>query len=510
MAIKLSPERKKILDKYLEKYPKETNRNIIARIIKDKVVEFTSVSFQSLESEFARYRKRVNKQQVKDEAPEVKEKKKEGLEVRNNGKVVINWTNKTIITDLGEFGNMVCSFDMHKAVQRMYVHSGEGETAAIVAMKFDFLHAKAVHVYAKLHGFSKASLPQTDIEFEEGLSVEDAVKQNIQSLKRETYKQTEIAKWQLIQKNSDRWVNFHHSVLKPFENFIEQFIPTNKPIRLNTSNLVHKTAKNKKFAGMLGLSDWHYLKLCYGPNGERVYDREIAKKKITEHTADLLSQMLIQGKPEKIFVPAGGNDNIHIDGPEHTTTAGTPQINATDGIWRIGVEEYIDITIAHIESVAQVCDVEVVCFPGNHDEKTAALMNMFLRRYFEKDKRITVKVSLHPRMYYQYGRNCLIFTHGHHLGNKKLQREIHKIILGEAKENGIDMNNTDNYLLFTGHDHVGSFQDLNGNVQHFIMPSLAGTDDFWHLGQGYMGRAMESAGYLIDWMKGRQSIVYSS
>jgi len=114
---------------------------------------------------------------------------KSGLEIRGEH-IVINWSNQTIITELGEWGQMVCSFDMHNAIQRSYTTAGENETASIVAMKFDFPHAKAVLLYAKHHGFTKSSLPQTDLEFELGLTVEEAVAQNIQTMKRETYKKT--------------------------------------------------------------------------------------------------------------------------------------------------------------------------------------------------------------------------------------------------------------------------------------------------------------------------------
>jgi hypothetical protein len=502
-----------LIREYLRNNPERSNLDIARDILKNHS-DKTKASEATLQTSIYRIRNGMlsNGKRSKVSTPpnEQSNKKKEGFEQRGE-KIVVNWSTKTVITDLGEFDTFTCSFDTHSRIQRQYVYAEGNETAAVVAMNFNFPHAKAVHLYARLHGFSKASIPQTDLELEEGLSAEDAVQQNLQSMKRQIHKDTEKAKWKETQKAAEQWWRFEQRVLEPFKDFIEElhvdgilYEPTDK------LNLKELKLPKREFSTVIGLSDWHFLKLCYDQNGKEVYNKEIAKQKINDHTYELMQQVLMYGRPSKIFVPVGGNDNIHVDGPEHETTAGTSQTNATDGIWRIGVKQYLQITIAHIRSLAQIAPVEVACFPGNHDEKTAILMAMFLEELFENDPRVTVKHSLYPRLYFQYEKNCLIFTHGHHLGNRKLQQEIHKIILGEARQHNIDLNNTDNYLLFTGHDHVGSFQDLNGNVQHFIMPSLAGTDDFWHIGQGYMGRAMESAAYLIYPEEGRKAIVYSS
>jgi hypothetical protein len=512
MAVKITEDLKKIFDELLEKYPKDTTTNIAKRVFADKDIKSkVKLSYETFRSALNSYRKKEGKNLKPQEAPPLKEDtKKKSLEHRADGKITINWIARTVVTDLGEWGPIIMSFDMHSAVQRSYVYEengGEGDTAAVVAMKFDFPHAKAVAVYAKLHGFTKSSPPQTDIEFAEGLTVEQAVSQNIQTLKRQTYKATERAKWDWIVKNHEKWLDFHHNVLKPFENHIEAHISKYKAPILDLKGF-YREGEKRKFAGVLGLSDWHYMKLCYGPKGERIYDKEVTKERIKHDSEEIVGDMLGYGKPEIIYVPIG-NDNIHVDGPEHLTTAGTPQINATDGIWRIGVEEYIHITLDYINSIAQVAPVEVMCFPGNHDEKTSQLLQVFLKIFFEDNKRVKINYSLHSRLYSQYQKNALIFTHGHHLG-KQLPKEIHKIILGEAKDHGIDMNVTENYLLFSGHEHIGSTADLNGNVQQFVMPSFSGTDDFWHRGKQYVGRACESAGYIVDPVKGRKAIVYSS
>lgn len=424
-----------------------------------------------------------------------------GLETRGDH-IVINWTTKTIITELGEFGQMVCSFDMHNAVQRAYVHMGDGETAAIVAQRFDFPHAKAVQLYAKHHGFTKSSLPQTDLEFELGLTVEDAVTQNIQTMKRETYKKTEKAKWQEIMKGYQRWTDFHHNVLKPFENHIEEFISKRQPI----SYTVPKMEK-AEYNVVVGMTDLHYLKLAADDFGNITYNREIARKKLFETQKDLIGQITKFGKPEKFTVIAG-SDGIHIDNPLQTTTAGTPQANATDGIWHIEIGNYIDIQCDYIDLFAKIAPVDVVVVPGNHDQNTTYLLGAFLKKYYEKaNKDVKVLQSFtSQRTFIPYGKFCLVFQHGDNVSPNRLEKEMHKVIMSEAFQWGIKSTDTVFYH-FSGHVHHEATKDLGGNVVQIVLPAVCPPDK-WHTMSQYVGTQLQTLNTLIDKKKGRFATLY--
>lgn len=430
-----------------------------------------------------------------------------GLEIRDDD-TVINWTTKTIITDLGEFGSFVCSFDMHNAIQRAYVYqsnTGLGETASEVAMRFDFAHAKAVYRYAKIHGFTKASPPQTDLEVEINGDVERAVTENIQHFKRLITKKTEQAKWREIQKGYDKWVKFNSGIYKPLMNHIEQHLPKYKPRRIKV-----KSRRKQTYGLVVGMGDWHYMRLCYTHEGVEVYNREIAKDRIAEHTAKIIQRSTEIGKIDKIFLMVG-NDNLHVDNPAHTTTHGTTQVAQTSGTYALEIDKYMDITIDYIESFAQVADLEVLVVPGNHNERVAELMGVFIERLYRDRKDVTVKRDLHARIYTSYGKNGLIFTHGTAWSVAKLQNTLHRLIMSEAKIRGIDMNLTERFLAFSGHYHSEEMKDLNGFVRHFVFPSLSATewfDDSWHTTMGYIGREPESSAYLIDKEEGRRAIIY--
>lgn len=452
-------------------------------------------------------RKVINKQNAHLVDEPMPPPQKTGLEVRGDH-IVINWTTKTIITELGEFGQMVCSFDMHKAVQRAYVHMGEGETAAMVAMKFDFPHAKAVILYAKIHGFTKSSLPQTDIEFESGMTVDEAVAENIQSMKRKTYKETEKAKWAEIMKGYERWTQFHHTVLKPFENWIEEYLPKRKVTKLQLTK-----APNEEVACVVGLSDLHFMKDCYDAFGSQTYNREIALQKMNDAVSTLIAKKLQTGVPEKFYLTIGGDD-LHVDNQNQSTTKGTPQQNSTDGPFRTALGPYLDMNLALIDTFAQVADVEVVVTPGNHNENTALLLGVAIERYYRlwnkqhNANTVTVVNRFHERIYLQYGTNCFIFNHMSKMSLSKTKKELHKLILAEAKAQGINLQEIKNFTMFGQHLHHDLQEDLGGMVELVVFMSLSEEDD-WHQDSGYVGSKKRLALYNYSKTTGKDSVLYS-
>ena len=428
---------------------------------------------------------------------------KVGLEVRGEH-IVINWTTKTIITELGEFGQMLCSFDMHSAIQRAYVNMDGNNTAAIVAMKFDFPHAKAVHQYAKHHGFTKSSLPQTDLEFEMGLTTEEAVQQNIQAMKRETYKKTEQAKWKLQQDAANKWFDFHNNVLKPFENYVEEHISKREPVKY----IIPKGIKKADYNALVGITDVHYMKLCVDDFGKVIYNRDIAREKLFATQQELIQNIMLFGKPEK-FTIIVGTDNIHVDNPMQTTTKGTFQANQTEGSWHVEIGNYVDMQLDYIDMYASIAPVDVVVAPGNHDKNTSYLLGAFLKKHYERtSKTVKVTQSLNSeRTYIPYGDNsCFVIEHGDSGSLVKRDANIHKIIMSEASSWGIKVTGTMFYYV-SGDLHHENVKDLGGNVLRIVLPAFCPPDQ-WHTLSGYVGTTLQSMVTLIGKTKGRFATLY--
>jgi hypothetical protein len=380
-------------------------------------------------------------------------------------------------------------------------YEGRGHTAAETAQKFDFAHAKAVHLYAKMHGFTKASVAQTDLEFEMGLTPEEAAAETLQSLKRRAMKIAEEEKWKQTQQDADRWNNFQHSVLYPMKDWIEQNLPKYVAPKIDITK-----GKKTGMAAVVGVSDWHYLKHAYDHTGKEEYNRDLARKALESANNTLLSQTLKVAVPDKFYIPVG-TDNLHFDNLEHTTTRGTPQVGQSDGNWRLDMEAYVDIVIGMIELYAQIAPVVAVPMPGNHDYQTSLMLHVLLKKVYAKRKDVEVLNCYDPRVYLTYGRNAFMFTHGDGMSMNKLKRDAHKFFLAEAEEQGVKISQAEHFAMFSGHVHHDNFEDL-GVVKHFIIPSLSPSDS-WHKEAGFVGSRREASIYLFDKNEGRRAIFYS-
>lgn len=428
---------------------------------------------------------------------------KSGIEIRHDGNLILNWDTKTIIAILGEFGQVVHSFARHAAIQRAYSndYEGKGDTQAEIAMKFDFPHAKAVAVYAKLFGITKSSPGQTDIEFELGMTAEEATAENIQATKRRSVKMTERAKWAKVQQDADKWNKFDHSTLEPLMEYIAEYVPAYKvkPLKLPVSKTKH--------ADVVGVSDWHYGKLCYDAKGRVSYSREIAINMLHEANRKMMAKVALLGAPEKWIIPVG-TDNLHVDGINHTTTAGTPQARQTEGDWEIDIKNYVDVVMQMIDTYAQVAPVELVVLPGNHDYQTSRMLGVLLEITFAKSNRVKViHRAATPRIYLQYGDNVLIFAHGEDASLAKWDREIFRVYLAEAKEQGVSLDKAKHVYFYHGHVHTFEMKDLGG-IQRVSLPSLSGEDN-WHKKNLYIGNTQQA---LIDCLSndsGRMATIFS-
>lgn len=495
------------------KYSKQEDKIIIdgikQKLSYSEIADEVSKLGKKRSSESVRNRYKLLRKKNKELEPAVKNVQntdiKTGMEIKNDY-VVVNWTTKTVITELGEFGPYVCSLNMHGAIMRAYSdeYEGKGMTQAEIAMRYDFPHAKAVAKYMKAHGMTKSMVGQTDLEIEDGLTVEEAVEENIQAVKRAIHKKTERKKWSQIQKYADNWLNLHHGTLKPFENHIEEFLPKHKikPIKLSQR---HK--RGKKVA-LVGISDVHYMKQCYDAFGNSIYDRKIAKERLFSHAKKIIDKYCSGGiVPEKFILPIGA-DNLHIDNIMQTTTRGTPQANSTDGSYRIELGPYLDMTMALVETFAQVAPTDVVLTPGNHDLHTSYLLGEFIKRLYEKDKRVEVIVRYHERVYIQYGTNCFILSHGDKISLARTKREVHKLIMSEARQQGIKPNDIQEWIFAQQHLHKEEQIDLGGMVEFIIFPSMSEADD-WHSDSGYVGSKKNSMLVVYDYKSGKDTVVYA-
>lgn len=438
-----------------------------------------------------------------DEFHEPKHPKTGVVDKHGDGTVIINYSTRQYWTYLGEeYQPYLCSFGRFQAIQRAYsdMYEGKGENQADMAMRFDFPHTRAFARFVKAHGLRHSSMPQTDVEFEEGLTEEEAVEETIQSLKRSAYKKTQKRIWRETQADADKWRNFDESVLEPLRADIKANLPSYEVPKLDLPE-----NKGTPYVLVNGLTDWHFTKYAFGVDGRPTYNMAIASAALRHTMEDLLAKAVRYGKPERCIVVVG-SDNFHIDTPMKTTTRGTPQ--DVDGEYETGIKPYIDEMIWNIEAHRQVAPVTVVVAPGNHDYVTSLWLGHLLQYRYEDTEDVEVILRSHPRVYIQVGAYCLGFTHGEEFAsNAKMERNIHKVFLSEARDQGVKIGKVEHFYMFAGHLHHEFSKDF-GVVTFNIMPSLCG-DDRWHKKEVFVGARQQTKGYLIDEVDGLVGNIYS-
>lgn len=437
----------------------------------------------------------------KREAPEPTvqhtDKLKKGLESRADGRVMINWSNRQVITDLGEYGTVVWSFERHGAFQRAYseIYEGKPEDQEEMARRFDLPGARAVGRYCRLHGIRHSSLGQTDLEFEAGLiTEEEAVEETISSVRRRVYKKTQEALWKQTQQDADKWRHFEESVLEPLREDIRTNLPKYEPPKLN----LH-AGKAAPFVAILKLSDLHFAKYAFDSSGSQTYGVAQAIDVWKVATDDLIAKTVVYGVPERFIVPVG-TDNLHADNAMKTTTRGTPQ--DFDGEYETTLKPYIDGNIRMIEALRQVAPVTVVVVQGNHDKVSTMWLGHLLAYRYEDAEDVEVLNPTHPRVWMQIGDYGVGFAHGdpEFTSTSKKDRNVHKLILAEARDQGVNIQECKYFYLFTGNLHTEESKDY-GVVSLQQIPALCG-DDRWHKENVFIGNRREARMACIDLQDG--------
>lgn len=189
-------------------------------------------------------------------------------------------------------------------------------------------------------------------------------------------------------------------------------------------------------------------------------------------------------EPEEIVFPIG-NDFLHVDTVQKTTTNGTPQ--DAEGVY-IAFQSGIRLLTQAVYDFLEVAPkVKLLVIPGNHDQLSSVFLSHVVAAWFRNDERVTVDTSPILRKYYRYGTNLLGFTHGKY---EKIA-DLPLIMAREAKASWAE---TTHHEWHTGHTHALKASEQHG-VRLRTIPSLSGTDA-WHYRSGYVGSQRAAEGYL--------------
>lgn len=232
---------------------------------------------------------------------------------------------------------------------------------------------------------------------------------------------------------------------------------------------------------LIDIADLHIAKYAISRDGAIAYDIQTAIARAHQAVESMLTRT--QGFPTEKFLFPIGNDVLHIDNKNSTTTKGTRQ--DSQGLWWEGYRAAKKMYVEVLERLAAIAPVEVIYNKSNHDEHLGFTLADALESHFRHCKGITFTVEpQNDRLYLVYGRNLLGFDHGHGAKDKDLPL----LMAFEAAEHWT--NNQNRYLFrhhlhhwtrreyVTGKDHIGV------TLQYMRSPSAP---DQWHADSGHTG-----------------------
>lgn len=246
---------------------------------------------------------------------------------------------------------------------------------------------------------------------------------------------------------------------------------------------IKRNPGKKEYLLVIDPADIHIGKLADSFETGEDYNNQIAVKRVKEGVQGILNKA--QGFPIDKILFIGGNDILHIDTPNRTTTAGTKQ--DTDGQWYsnflIAKQLYVDILLQLIA----IADVHFTFNPSNHDYQTGFFLADVIKTYFKNNKNISFDCSIAHRKGYMYGNNLIGTTHGDGAKHQDLP-------LLMAQEFPMEWSKTKYRYVYTHHVHHKTSKDFIGvTVESLRSPS--GTDS-WHHIKGYQHAAKAVEGFI--------------
>ena len=259
------------------------------------------------------------------------------------------------------------------------------------------------------------------------------------------------------------------------EKFIEDLIKDLQQYSPSFPNIKREKTKDNHCL-VLDPADIHVGKLCTAFETGTDYNQQIAVKRVLDGVKSILDKSNGFNINKIIFI--GGNDILHTDNPNRTTTGNTPQ--DTDGMWYenflMAKQLYIDV----LEILISISDVHFVFNPSNHDYTNGFFLADVIQTYFRNCKNITFDCSIKHRKYTTYGNSLIGTTHGD--GAK--QQDLGQLMSIEAKQYWVE---SEYRYFYTHHVHHKTAKDyINVTVESLRSPSPA---DSWHDRKGYISKA---------------------
>lgn len=404
-------------------------------------------------------------------------------EVVEENSYTYNETTDTYIVNVrGITHPILMSGTQHKNLLRQYSNL-DGDPSTINELSRTFgLPRRHLIGYLKVFGITHDSLPFSDQELNEKTDSELIEDARI-ARQRVLFEKIEKDKWKEEKKDAEKWRSWKQNTLDVIEKAIRDNLPDYSPIKLQIP-----TSKFK-FGLVINLQDIHFGKgsSIFDVGPDNAYNLEICEKRLVTCVTNLIAMVLKHGRPEKIYVVAGG-DVINADNFKGITTSGTQQdneVSITTALWKAK-----RVFASIIDMLRQITDfVEIIPLPGNHDRVLSIQLADWLHAWFRNCSDVSCDVNGRSRQYRKYYKTLLAFSH-----NDGLKAEKAPIVI--AQEARKLWGETEFCSLYTGHYHFRLTRDIDG-VQQQQASSISG-EDRWHEINGYTTSRRGIMGHLVS------------
>ena len=171
------------------------------------------------------------------------------------------------------------------------------------------------------------------------------------------------------------------------------------------------TTPSDPLLATLNMPDLHLGKQADKPYAPEDYNLKTAVntyKKALRTLLDRIDHLNIT----EVWLPTG-NDLIHIDNLDGTTTSGTYVMpNANFKLLWATAHDLIRDSIKTICQRQPQAHITIPIVPGNHDALAAYTLGMALQDLYHQEPRVTVITADFPRLYLTFGQNLIGFHHG--------------------------------------------------------------------------------------------------
>jgi hypothetical protein len=262
--------------------------------------------------------------------------------------------------------------------------------------------------------------------------------------------------------------------------------------------LKYKPAKkpSDKRALEVDIFDPHYGMQCFRPAADAGWSLEDCERIVLWAIDELIALSKGHAPFQEIVFPFG-NDFLHSDNIQHTTSGGTQMVESLS--WHHVYQCGEELAIKMVERLLTVAPVKILLVPGNHARQSEFTLARLLRAYYRNNKNVEVDASSRPYKFWNFGVNLIGFEHGHSVNQSRLAA----LMANETRDRGWKDARWCEWHLGDQH-RKGSGKPSTLEEQGVSVEFLAGLTppNEWHVIKGFNYQKRCANGFVYDYERG--------